>query len=184
LNIEFSGPENSRARRGIVVLAVGIASMLGILYWYAEIANSEESRKQQEVEAERRMSSESKGAKEKSAAEFERARDIASRLAFDWANLFAKLEGIDSENVALLGIDIDAQKLTIEINAQARDVPSMIAYVDAIARSEVFVNPKLQGHQVLRSDPDKPLLFIVQAGIAPAAARVAKQANSDPVATH
>ena len=96
-------------------------------------------------------------------AEVKRANEIAARLDLPWGALFKAVESASMDSVALLGIQPDAQKRSVNIAAESRDLAGAVAYAKRLSQEAVFAEVHIINHQVQEQEPQKPLRFEIQA---------------------
>ena len=95
--------------------------------------------------------------------EIKRANEVTQQLELPWDSLFLAVEASYQEKVALLGIQPDAQKHTVNIAAEAKDLISMLEYVKRLGQEPNLSDVHIINHQVQDQDPQKPVRFTVLA---------------------
>lgn len=90
------------------------------------------------------------------------ASKVAHELEVPWAQMLGVLEGIQVKDVALLGVEPSSTRHNIRITAEAKGLPSMLDYIDAL-RGDTFSQVTLSSHQDEPQTPGDPIRFIVQA---------------------
>ncbi|MCB1886825.1 MAG: hypothetical protein KDH20_04395 [Rhodocyclaceae bacterium] len=91
------------------------------------------------------------------------ARAVAGRLAIPWGPLLAAIEQSEGADVAITALSPDPEKRRIRIDAQARDLRSMLRYNARLANSPVLADVALINHEVVFEDPDQPVRFSLSA---------------------
>lgn len=91
------------------------------------------------------------------------ANEVVGQLNVPWDALFQAVESADSDQVALLSIEPDAQKQVVKIGGEAKNLAAMLDYVRQLGQQAVFDRVYLQSHQVQQQDPEKPVRFMVLA---------------------
>jgi hypothetical protein len=95
-----------------------------------------------------------------------RAAKAASKVARDlevpWADMLGALEAIQVKDVALLGVEPSSTRHTIRITAEAKSLPPMLDYLEAL-RGDTFSQVVLTSHQDEPQTPGNPIRFVVQA---------------------
>ena len=104
-----------------------------------------------------------KGARESSAQDAALANGVLARLALPWDALFASIEAVRSENVALLSIEPDAGKATVKIGAEAKSANDMLDYVRQLAQADGLRQVTLISHQTRAEETLSTVRFIVMA---------------------
>lgn len=99
------------------------------------------------------------------------AQRVIDQLAMPWDTLFQTLETTLGDDVSLLGVVPDAEKMTLTINAEARTLAAMVAYQTRLADEALFQDVYISSHQTQQQDQQKPVRFLVSArwstGVAP-----------------
>jgi len=68
-------------------------------------------------------------------------------LTTDWARVLATLETTRGKDIALLSLEADSIQARLELDAQARTLPAMLAYLQGLERAGLQ-QVRLQTHQV------------------------------------
>jgi hypothetical protein len=157
----------NRAGLSILLVALLAAACMPPLYvYYADKKEALQARHKQLERSGQSLgghSALSGAALQEAQSEIRRANEVIVQLDLPWGALFEAVEGSSHESVALLGIQPDAQKRTVSLAAEARDMPSAVAYVKRLGREATLSETHIVNHQVQDQDPDKPLRFSVQA---------------------
>jgi hypothetical protein len=93
------------------------------------------------------------------------AEAVVRNLTLPWASLIETLEGTSNEDVAVLQIQPDAQQRLLRVTGEARNQNAMWQYVNSLATTRDLADVHLLNHQIMQEDPQKPLLFSLQARI-------------------
>jgi Tfp pilus assembly protein PilN len=91
--------------------------------------------------------------------EIKQANQVLHQLSQPWNALFSAVEGSGGKGIALLSMEPDLQKGTVNIGGEAKDLDTLLQYVRQLSSSAVFASVQLQHHQVRQEDPEKPLRF-------------------------
>jgi hypothetical protein len=156
-------------RAGLAILLVAVLAAAGMPALYVYHADQKDALQARHKKLERSQqslaghSALSGAAMQEAQSEIRRANEVILQLDLPWGPLFEAVEGSSHETVALLGIQPDAQKRTVSLAAEARDMPSAVAYVKRLGREPILSETHIINHQVQDQDPDKPLRFSVQA---------------------
>lgn len=94
-------------------------------------------------------------------AELRRAGDSVRALALPWTEVFGAIEAAGSADVSLLAMDTMPDKRMLSLHAEARNMDAVLAYLRALAGSDVLASVSLQSHQVQQADPQHPVRFQV-----------------------
>lgn len=95
--------------------------------------------------------------------EIETARGVIRRLSLPWDALFRAMETAAFENVALLGVQPDAQQSSVNLAGEARAYADVLTYMSRLERSGALTNVRLLSHEIRRDDPQRPVAFTVAA---------------------
>ena len=153
---------------GIIALLAGLSGMGWMLWTYHE--GSQKIGQQQLLIAEIRNERASKlelipvePDSEKVTLETTQAKAIILELNLPWKELFAAVESYSKDDVAVLSIEPDSQKGFVRINAEAKSLDSMLAYLAYLQKTPLFREVELINHQIQEQDPQQPVRFMLQA---------------------
>jgi type II secretory pathway pseudopilin PulG len=169
LDLDYIPQRAWASRSGLVILLVALLVAAGMPALYAHYADQREALQARQRQLQRsEQYSAGRGAPSGAAlqevqAEIRRANEVIVQLDLPWGPLFEAVEGASHEQVALLGIQPDAQNRTLSLAAEAKDMSGAVAYVKRLGNEAIFSDTHIVNHQVQEQDPDKPLRFSVQA---------------------
>ena len=155
--------------KGLLMLAVSAALAIWSYTYYFDYAEKNEVLHSQLTRLERTETRLAGHAKlddtqmQQLQSETKRANEVVDQLALPWSQLFKTVEAASYEKVALLGIQPDAQKRVVTIEAEGRDMPSAVEYANRLGRDGSLSGIYIINHQVQEEDPDRPIRFSVQA---------------------
>jgi hypothetical protein len=101
----------------------------------------------------------SSAASREQAEQLAQMRNVSQQLQRPWEQLFAMLEAMPQEDVALLTITPDARKGQVRIAAEARDLEAMLQYHQRLERSAELRDVSLLNHEVVAGQPEHPVRF-------------------------
>ncbi|BBR54260.1 MULTISPECIES: pilus assembly protein [Pseudomonas] len=101
----------------------------------------------------------SSAASREQAEQLAQMRSVSQQLQRPWQQLFAMLEGMPQEDVALLSLTPDARKGQVRIAAEARNLEAMLQYHQRLERSEELRDVSLLNHEVVTGQPEHPVRF-------------------------
>lgn len=167
LDYQIPARAPSRLERSLLLLAVvGIAALA---WQYHATTNSIEQLQQAHV----RLNSPAKHTvndirlagltKQQLREEIKQANEVLNQLALPWETLFRDIETSQQSRIALLTIEPDAQKRTIRISGEARDLPALLSYVEYLQKKPSLRNVYIQSHQVEQQSAEKPVHFTLTA---------------------
>lgn len=84
-------------------------------------------------------------------------------LQVTWDALFSALEKASNQDVTLLSLQPDSKKQQVIIVGEAKDYPTILVYMDGLAKQAMLSNVYLQRHAVNEADKDKPVRFTIYA---------------------
>jgi len=85
------------------------------------------------------------------------------QLNLPWADFLAAIERNLSSNVALLGIEPNAERQTVRIEGEAKTAEDMIDFVEQLGQDSFFQAASLLRHQINDSDRNRPYRFTMEA---------------------
>jgi len=91
------------------------------------------------------------------------ARTTLQRIALPWNELFKALSECSVDHVAVLTIEPVADAGTLNLTAEARDVPTMLTYVSRLESNAFFPTVTLTRHAIKKNEPRRPVVFTVVA---------------------
>jgi hypothetical protein len=96
----------------------------------------------------------------------EEAGPLVSELGAPWSLLLQELEAASQDiggAVAVLAVEPDREKGRVRIVAEARDLPTALAYIERLQKSNALRFPMLDSHEVRTEDHDQPVRFQLSA---------------------
>jgi hypothetical protein len=169
IRLDFAGRRRPLNRRGGVLLAAGVIGAALVLVDYH---GNSERRAGLELRVESVSATRVARRPDKTAERrFDESRAALAELTMPWSRLLQELElaSADSrESIAVLGIEPDRDKHQVRVLAEARTLPSALAYVARLQKSEALRYPMLESHEVQAKDPQRPVRFQIRAEWSPA----------------
>lgn len=90
-------------------------------------------------------------------------RQLSQQLQQPWEQLFAMLEALPQEDVALLTLTPDARKGQVRIAAQARSLEAMLRFHQRLESSGELRDVSLLNHEIVAKQPEHPVQFNLSA---------------------
>jgi hypothetical protein len=117
------------------------------------------------IEARLAKSNEPKGLERHpvSAEEFAEARSVVARFAAPWPTLFAAIESVRIDDVALLAIEPDPASGHVLISGEGKDYLAVLTYVARLEAQPGLSRVHLSRHEVREAEPRRPVSFSVSA---------------------
>lgn len=85
------------------------------------------------------------------------------RIALPWNDLFKALGTSSVEEVELLSVEPDPDAGTVQVTAEAKDLPAMLTYVARLESNKYFRSVGLTRHEIKRTEPRRPVSFAMVA---------------------
>ncbi|MFU2329140.1 PilN domain-containing protein [Pseudomonas sp. NFX98] len=90
-------------------------------------------------------------------------RKVSQQLRRPWERLFATLESMQRDNIALLTLTPDARKGQVRISAEARDLDAMLDFHRRLEASDELSDVSLLSHEIVANVPEHPVQFNLSA---------------------
>lgn len=95
--------------------------------------------------------------------QFKELQLTTNALNMPWNGLLDGLEQSSLADVAVLGLQPDAKKKLLTISGEAKNLPTVLAYIDRLEKQPMLDKVILQKHNVSETDKDKPVRFTLLA---------------------
>jgi hypothetical protein len=164
IELDFARKRPRLNRRGAALLVLGVVGVAFVLADYQSIAARKaglDLRATQTSSTHRRPKTDK--ATEQATQE---ARVAFAELTTPWSLLLRELElaSVDTKgSVAVLGVEPDREKRQVRVLAEARSLPTALAYVERLQKSAALRYPMLESHEVQTKDPQRPVRFQIRA---------------------
>lgn len=100
---------------------------------------------------------------EETRRELDSARKLLVELALPWEQLFRSIEGAVGRDTALLAIEPDAGRRTLQITGEARNYVAVLRFMERLEQGQALTRVHLLSHEVRQDDADRPTLFTLAA---------------------
>ena len=90
-------------------------------------------------------------------------RKVSQQLRRPWERLFAMLESLPRDDIALLTLTPDARKGQVRISAEARDLEAMLAFHQRLEASDELSDVSLLSHEIVANVAEHPVQFNLSA---------------------
>jgi hypothetical protein len=90
-------------------------------------------------------------------------RKVSQQLRRPWERLFAMLEAMPRDDIALLTLTPDARKGQVRISAEARDLEAMLKFHQRLEASDELSDVSLLSHEIVVKSPEQPVQFNLSA---------------------
>jgi Tfp pilus assembly protein PilN len=147
-----------------LVLALGCAGLQQHLEGQAleQQGHLQQARRQLGGEAEGSVSLSPAQSREQ-AQNLEEMRKVSQQLRRPWERLFAMLEALPRDDVALLSLTPDARKGQVRISAEARDLEAMLNFHRQLEASDELSDVSLLNHEIVAQVAEHPVQFNLSA---------------------
>ncbi len=82
---------------------------------------------------------------------------VVRQLNIPWQDIFQKLEQLLPGDVALLTIEPDGQRSSVRIQAEAKDLQTLLSYAASLQQNEVFGGLQFNKYSTNDQDPNRPV---------------------------
>ncbi len=152
---------------GFIILFMGIALTIFVVQTYQsaniELAQATFQLQQSETHASKMERLKNENVVEISEDELKKIRETVANLTTPWDALLSALEGIQTPDVALLNFEPNRKKQMVTLTGQAKNMQTMLQYVEAVSSLKMLSVAYLQNHVVDTNDPYKPVNFTIVA---------------------
>ena len=167
IRLDFATSSSRSSMMGIALLVVGV--MLGAVAVFDDSTQSEQlsslqtQLKRAKTAYQRTQIESGNAANGISLAGFNQADDAVQRLNIPWGSLLNALEQAQNDTIALLGIEPDSGRGSLRLSGEARDLPSLVAYMKSIDGKGGMSAVRLLTQQVKQEDAQHPVVFAIEA---------------------
>ena len=169
LQLDYRAGHRLRHLMGYFLLVLALA-LAGTIGWYFNALRLEKAgveslidKVQQRVHGNQTVNETSQMAPEKLAEVIKFSNKVIHQLNLPWDQLFAQLEAARGEDIALLGIEPDANGKSIKVAGEAKDYTAMVDYVRELSNQDGLQNVYLVDHKMDDQNPEKPIHFTLEA---------------------
>lgn len=167
LKIDFA--DTRRLPRSVTLALLGVSLALAATavdayrdaraaldYWHDEVA-------QRQAASSRAARTPARGVDKSAAAELAQAHEIAAQLALPWDPLFRAVEATTPADIALLGVEPNAQKRSLRLVGEGKDIHAVLGYVRQLEAQPLLRDVYLLDHGTSDADPQRPARFVIEA---------------------
>lgn len=162
LCLDLAHPEPRPSRWGWLLLGVGVAAALWAGWRHVQETGRVEAAREQLAAL---TPAPAKAARPARDAARESALAVNARRALeaDWARLLMGLENSRPQPIALLSVEADAAQGRLRLEANARDLPAMLAYLEGLEALGLR-RVHLQSHVAMEEEGQDTIHFTATAG--------------------
>ncbi|CAI8808467.1 Pilus assembly protein [Pseudomonas sp. IT-P12] len=169
LNLDFQ-PRRRSGPLGWSLLAMGGGLALGCLVMSQHLGEQVEQQ-QGHLQTTQRVLTGDSGAKveltpaqvREQAQNLAEMRKVSQQLRRPWESLFAMLEAMPRDDIALLTLTPDARKGQVRISAEAKDLEAMLDFHRNLEASDELSDVSLLSHEIVANVPEHPVQFNLSA---------------------
>ena len=169
LMLDFQPPRRS-SPLGWSLLVAGVLLATGCLVGQQHFS-AQAQQQQGDLQTTQRMLTGNSGAKggltaaqtREQAQNLAEMRKVSQQLRRPWERLFATLESLPLDNIALLSLTPDARKGQVRISAEARDLEAMLDFHRRLEASDELSDVSLLSHEIVANVPEHPVQFNLSA---------------------
>ncbi len=160
LDLNFQKPPYSPSRTaGWLLLVTGLALLVEMALSYDRLRNDREAMDKEIRASHIRLDTRQNDSGRLSVEDFERGRQIVSRLSTPWEAFFMGLESVKNSKVAILSIQPDMKTGLLQIEGEAKDYAAVLTLVAQLRAARPFSHVFLIHHEIKRDDPQHPVAF-------------------------
>ena len=156
VQLDFVAPVHEARATGLALIVMGGVAVLGLAAAFnAEL--SERDRVEAKLDAVPRVKRSAPITDPKLTAEL---GSIQHELNVPWTPVLNELEAANhdlAETVSVLSVVPDAEKHTVRIVAEVRQLPDALQYLERLQKSELLRYPMLESHERRKDDPEHPI---------------------------
>lgn len=89
------------------------------------------------------------------------ARATIHKIALPWNEFFKALSTSNVEDVDLLSVEPNIDSGTVQVTAEAKDLPAMLTYLARLESNKHFRSVGVTHHEIKRNDPLRRVSFTV-----------------------
>lgn len=93
--------------------------------------------------------------------EVEQASKVMTQINLPWESFFNAIEFASDKDVALLSLQPSVTNRTLSISGEARNMSSLLDFVEALEREAVFDNTHLLNYKIKLDSPQRPVIFLI-----------------------
>ena len=147
---------------GWLVGAFGLALAFDAVTTYAQLDDELRRRTDSAVAASVRPAA-PEVLSEQAQREVDAARRLLLEMALPWDPLFRSIEGALGKDVALLAVEPDAARHSVQIIGEARSYLAVLNFVARLNQDPTLTRVHLLEHAVRKEAPEQPLRFTLMA---------------------
>ena len=168
LELDYQRRPSKITLSGVVVCALAVATLAFMLFQYRQLAEESQVLEVQLRQFESNSSRQVDGINSRQdartlAREMKEANQVLKMLGLRWEGIFQAISMAHSQGVALLALAPEPGKGTVRISAEAKNFTMMLDYVKQLEKQPALGGVYLQSHNLQKSDPQKPVRFVVMA---------------------
>ena len=151
---------------GLVGAAFALAGLAGAVVVGVEFHAASAARAGLELRLDALASARSAGEGAGRSVNTEEAAPLVTELGAPWSLLLQELETASQDvgsSVAVLAVEPDRAKGRIRVVAEAKDLPTALAYIERLQKSQALRFPMLDSHERRTEEREQPVRFQLSA---------------------
>ncbi len=162
LNLDYQQlPDQPRKFAGWALLIAGLVLLTEMGISYDRLQNEREAMNKEVRTSKLHLDAPKRQSRSYTDKDYEAAEQIMSRLSENWEALFADIESVKNDNVAILLIEPEKETGQLRLMGEAKDYASVLTLVAQLRARRSFADVFLQQHEIKRDDPQHPVNFTV-----------------------
>lgn len=148
-----------------LVLAIGALSVFFVALQFVQLRKATGALEQRLAEVQQHRLAPARAPTPDAATlrDIEAANRIAARLTLAWEALFHEIEAAQTNDVALLAIQPNVARHSVQLDGEARNADATLEYIAALEAQPALANVSLLSHEIRQDDAEKPVRFSIQA---------------------
>lgn len=148
-----------------LMLALGALSVVFVTFEFVQVRKATKILEQRLAEQQQRRPASGRTPAPDAATlrDIEAANRVAARLTLPWEALFHEIEVSQTGDVALLAIEPNVARRSVQLDGEARNADATLEYIAALEAQPALANVSLLSHEIRQDDAEKPVRFSIQA---------------------
>lgn len=173
LKLKFPDRGQAVPHIDFTLLLIGLLVLSGVFWQFRQVTEEVnywtnrverlEKQQQQKAAPRSRAASRVKEFSQEIRKEITQANAILDQINLPWETLFDAIEHAATEEIALLSLQPNVSSRTLRISGEAKSIPELLDFVEALERELVFENVHLLNYKIKQDNPQRPIIFLLTA---------------------
>lgn len=159
LRMDFQRPAQPFPLAGTLLLLLAVAVTIMTAGYYYRLSSDSKALEDSLREIEQAAHAQIRSVHPEVHGDIKQASEVLRQLTLPWEDLFQAVESSTIPQVTLLGMEPDLEKHVVSISCEAKDVASMLRFMERLEARQEFTGVYFQNHQVQLRDPERPVRF-------------------------